>query len=164
MQTPRQPQVYSLAIAVLCLAVAPLGSWAAPNVAPNWGSAPAITPPWEDAFMTSTAETGLDGAWRITEMAGSEMPTTASPKLEFYEGTLYADGPCNTLTFLADGDDGTLSLILEDGGNAICAADVMERQRTFVAILERVSRYELGGADLVLRGQGIVQVRAVRAD
>ena len=99
-----------------------------------------------------TVDVLVGPAWTVREIDGAALPEDAPPTLEFAaNGRVAGRAPCNRFTgsYTLRGDELSFSQLAMT--RMACAPPLMERERTFVALLGAVRRFERTGDSLILR-------------
>lgn len=107
----------------------------------------------------SAAPAPIRQAWRLTELSGfkGEIPTNA--KMDWTKlPNAYAYMGCNHMNFQAHADrSGSLKTGAITATAMLCENNQLED--AFATAMKRVSRYEVNGQTLILRGKNGVQIK-----
>ena len=132
------------------LLLAACNSTAQPKPAAPAQSAPAAQ---------SAAPAPIHQAWRLTELSGfkGEIPTNA--KMDWTKlPNAYAYMGCNHMNFHAQASKSG-SLKLSEMTSTIMLCENNQLEDAFTTAMKRVSRYEINGQTLILRGKNGVQIK-----
>ncbi|WP_325319866.1 META domain-containing protein [Kingella oralis] len=132
------------------LLLAACNSTAQPKPAAPAQSAPAAQ---------SAAAAPIRQAWRLTELSGfkGEIPTNA--KMDWTKlPNAYAYMGCNHMNFHAQASKSG-SLKLSEMTSTIMLCENNQLEDAFTTAMKRVSRYEINGQTLILRGKNGVQIK-----
>ena len=132
------------------LLLAACNSTAQPKPAAPAQSAPAAQ---------SAAATPIRQAWHLTELSGFKGEIPANAKMDWSKlPTAYAYMGCNHMNFQAHADrSGSLKTGAITATAMLCENNQLED--AFAAAIKRVSRYEINGQTLILRGKNGVLMK-----
>ena len=132
------------------LLLAACNSPAQPNPAAPAQSAPAAQ---------SAAAAPIRQAWHLTELSGFKGEIPANAKMDWSKlPTAYAYMGCNHMNFQAHADrSGSLKTGAITATAMLCENNQLED--AFATAMKRVSRYEVNGQTLILRGKNGVQIK-----
>ena len=131
------------------LLLAACNSTAQPKPAAPAQSAPAAQ---------SAAAAAIRQAWHLTELSGFKGEIPANAKMDWTKlPNAYAYMGCNHMNFHAQATSGSLKLGEMTSTIMLCENNQLED--AFTAAMKRVSRYEINGQTLILRGKNGVQIK-----
>ena len=132
------------------LLLAACNSTAQPKPAAPAQSAPAAQ---------SAAAAPIRQAWHLTELSGFKGEIPANAKMDWSKlPTAYAYMGCNHMNFQAHADrSGSLKTGAITATAMLCENNQLED--AFATAMKRVSRYEVNGQTLILRGKPGVQIK-----
>lgn len=132
------------------LLLAACNSTAQPKPAAPAQSAPAAQ---------SAAAAAIRQAWHLTELSGFKGEIPANAKMDWSKlPTAYAYMGCNHMNFQAHADrSGSLKTGAITATAMLCENNQLED--AFATAMKRVSRYEVNGQTLILRGKNGVQIK-----
>ena len=131
------------------LLLAACNSTAQPKPAAPAQSAPAAQ---------SAASAPIRQAWHLTELSGFKGEIPANAKMDLSKlPTAYAYMGCNHMNFHAQATSGSLKLGEMTSTIMLCENNQLED--AFATAMKRVSRYEINGQTLILRGKNGVQIK-----
>ena len=97
-------------------------------------------------------------AWHLTELSGFKGEIPANAKMDWSKlPTAYAYMGCNHMNFHAQATSGSLKLGEMTSTIMLCENNQLED--AFATAMKRVSRYEVNGQTLILRGKNGVQIK-----
>ena len=98
-------------------------------------------------------------AWHLTELSGFKGEIPANAKMDWSKlPTAYAYMGCNHMNFQAHADrSGSLKTGAITATAMLCENNQLED--AFATAMKRVSRYEVNGQTLILRGKNGVQIK-----
>ena len=106
----------------------------------------------------SAAPAPIRQAWRLTELSGFKGEIPANAKMDWTKlPNAYAYMGCNHMNFHVQAASGSLKLGEMTSTVMLCENNQLED--TFTAAMKRVSRYEINGQTLILRGKNGVLMK-----
>lgn len=107
----------------------------------------------------SAAAATIRQAWHLTELSGFKGEIPANAKMDWSKlPTAYAYMGCNHMNFQAHADrSGSLKTGAITATAMLCENNQLED--AFATAMKRVSRYEVNGQTLILRGKNGVQIK-----
>ena len=106
----------------------------------------------------SAAPVPIRQVWQLTELSGFKGEIPANAKMDWSKlPTAYAYMGCNHMNFHAQATSGSLKLGEMTSTIMLCENNQLED--AFTAAMKRVSRYEINGQTLILRGKNGVQIK-----
>ena len=106
----------------------------------------------------SAAAATIRQAWHLTELSGFKGDIPANAKMDWTKlPNAYAYMGCNHMNFHAQATSGSLKLGEMTSTIMLCENNQLED--AFATAMKRVSRYEVNGQTLILRGKNGVQIK-----
>lgn len=106
----------------------------------------------------SAAPASIHQVWHLTELSGFKGDIPANAKMDWTKlPNAYAYMGCNHMNFHTQAASGSLKLGEMTSTTMLCENNQLED--AFTAAMKRVSRYEINGQTLILRGKNGVQMK-----
>ena len=106
----------------------------------------------------SAAPVPIRQVWQLTELSGFKGEIPANAKMDWTKlPNAYAYMGCNHMNFHAQATSGSLKLGEMTSTAMLCENNQLED--AFATAMKRVSRYEINGQTLILRGKNGVQIK-----
>ena len=107
----------------------------------------------------SAAPVPIRQVWQLTELSGFKGEIPANAKMDWTKlPNAYAYMGCNHMNFHAQASKSG-SLKLSEMTSTIMLCENNQLEDAFTAAMKRVSRYEINGQTLILRGKNGVQIK-----
>ena len=117
-----------------------------------------VAQPQSAPTAQSAAPVPIRQAWRLTELSGFKGDIPANAKMDWTKlPNAYAYMGCNHMNFHAQAASGSLKLGEMTSTVMLCENNQLED--AFTTAMKRVSRYEINGQTLILRGKNGVQIK-----
>ena len=116
------------------------------------------TPAQAAPAVQSAAPASIHQVWHLTELSGFKGDIPANAKMDWTKlPNAYAYMGCNHMNFHAQATSGSLKLVEMTSTIMLCENNQLED--AFATAMKRVSRYEVNGQTLILRGKNGVQIK-----